>query len=90
MGKRTLEYVRCAHEMTGSSAVAGRRLRLTILTTVRPDGVARVRLETEVGGEATSIEGVSTAPVACVTNGQLEMRLHQLMEELVRGWAVRR
>ncbi|HXV87296.1 MAG TPA: hypothetical protein VD793_11375 [Gemmatimonadales bacterium] len=76
--------------MTGPSAVAGRRVRLTILTTVRAEGPARSRLETEVDGEATSVEGVSSQPVACATNGRLELELHQLIEKLVRGWIARR
>jgi hypothetical protein len=89
-GKRAMEYVRCANQGAGPSAATGRRLRLIIVTTVRADGPGRSRLRTDVVGQATTIEGTSNPPVDCVTNGKLEMRLNQLMGELVRGWAMGR
>ena len=61
-----------------------------ILTTVRADGPTRSRLETEVSGEATAMDGTSSQAVVCVTNGQLELRLHGLVAESVRGKAAGR
>ncbi|HWP38145.1 MAG TPA: hypothetical protein VNL18_11385, partial [Gemmatimonadales bacterium] len=89
MGRQTSEWVRCGHQGAGPSAVSGRRIRLTILTTVRPEGADRSRLETEVTGEATTIEGTSTAPVRCVSTGEIERRLRdEMVRRLTGGRAI--
>jgi hypothetical protein len=88
MGRPTGDWVRCGHQGAGPSAVSGRRIRLRILTSVKPEGAERARAETEVEGDATTIEGASTAPVRCVSTGEIERRLRDELARRLAGGRV--
>jgi hypothetical protein len=79
-GKRTGEYVRCASEGLGPSAVMGHRTELSIVSVLAPAGNGGTILTTEVTGSATRADG-STAPMPCASTGELELRIN----EVVRG-----
>lgn len=72
-GRRVAEYVRCS-EGAGPSAVVGMRTELTIVSTVRSHAAGAL-LETAVSGFARRVDGTSTPPVRCETNGDLERRI---------------
>jgi len=82
-GRRVAEFVRCGHEGAGASAMSAHRIRLSIVSSLKPARGGKTVLQTEVGGSATSIEGTSTAPVRCVSEGQLEQQIHaQVIQRL--------
>ncbi len=73
-GDRTDIYVRCGNQGAGPSAMAAMRIRLSLLTSVRPEGDSRSRLFTEVTGTATPVEGSGGATL-CASTGALEKKL---------------
>lgn len=78
-GKATADLVRCGNQGAGPSAVAGYRIQLTILTTLRSEAAGRTTLITEITGVGESVEGTSTGRVRCVSTGELERRVFQLV-----------
>jgi hypothetical protein len=84
-GKRTSGYVRCGNEGAGPSASSAFRRRLSILSSVHDAGSGRSALTIEVVGFATSVEGTSSDPVRCVTNGTLEQRLRSLVLDTIQS-----
>jgi hypothetical protein len=73
-GDRTDIYVRCGNEGAGASAMSAMRIRLSLLTTVRPEGDTRSRLFTEVTGTANPVEGTG-GTILCASTGALEQKL---------------
>ena len=80
-GRQTLDLVHCGHEGTGPSAVRARRLRLTIVSTLRRLASGATELTTEVSGEATAVDGTSTAAARCGSTGELEQRIAATLAE---------
>jgi hypothetical protein len=78
-GRRTEDWVRCGYEGAGPSAGTQRRLRLSLSTRVSSAPGGRTRLVTELSGTATPVTGTSSGPVRCVTTGQLERRISELV-----------
>lgn len=78
-GKATADLVRCGNQGAGPSAVAGYRIQLTILTTLRSEAAGRTTLITEITGVGESVEGTSTGRVRCVSTGELEHRIYQVV-----------
>ena len=84
-GKRTLDWIRCGNQGAGPSAGGMYRIRLSISSTARAGQDGKTDLVTDVSGTATRMEGTSTGAVACVSTGELEQRIVQVvMEELSR------
>lgn len=77
-GDRTDNYVRCGNQGAGPSAMAAMRVRLSLLTTVRPESDTRSRLFTEVTGTATPVEG-SGGTTLCASTGALEKKLAEAL-----------
>jgi hypothetical protein len=77
-GDRADNYVRCGNQGAGPSAMAAMRVRLSLLTTVRPEGDTRSRLFTEVTGTATPVEGSGSATL-CASTGALEKKLAEAL-----------
>lgn len=75
------DYVRCGNQGAGPSAAGAHRYRLTVLSTLVPLLPDQTRVSIEVGGSATSVEGTSTGAVRCVSTGELERRIHRMLEE---------
>lgn len=78
-GKATADVVRCGNQGAGPSAVAGYRIQLSIVSTLRIEAVDRTALTTEITGVAQSVDGTSTGRVRCVSTGELEHRIYQLV-----------
>ncbi len=78
-GKATADLVHCGNEGAGPSAIAGHRIQLSILTRLRAETGTRTVLTTEISGVAESVEGTSTGRVRCVSRGELEHRIYQLV-----------
>lgn len=80
-GRRTDEYVRCASQNMGPSAVAGYRLELSVVSRVQPSPGGQAAVSTLVTGSASAIDGTSTAPVRCVTTGRLEEQIASMLAD---------
>lgn len=80
-GRRTEEYVRCASQSMGPSAVAGYRLELSVVSRVERSPGGQGAVSTYVTGSASAIDGTSTSPVRCVTTGRLEERIARMLSE---------
>lgn len=68
----TSSFVRCAGTGSGRTSPGGYRVRLAIRSEVRDQADGRALLVTSVAGSGTTVEGTSTAPIRCVSNGELE------------------
>lgn len=79
--RRTAEMVRCGNAGSGASAMSTYRIRLSILTTLRPGAGGGTELSTEVAGSATPVDGTSTGATRCVSTGELERRIAALAAE---------
>lgn len=84
-GRRTSSWLRCGNDGAGASAMSAFRYRLTVLSTVRPGPGARSLVTTEVSGTGTTVEGTSTGPVRCVSTGDLEQRMAEMISAKVAG-----
>lgn len=80
-GRRTDEYVRCASQSMGPSAVAGYRLELSVVSRVESSPGGQAAVSTHVTGSASAIDGTSTAPVRCVSTGGLEERIARMLSD---------
>lgn len=80
-GRRTDEYVRCASQNMGPSAVAGYRLELSVVSRVERSPGGQSAVSTHVTGSASAIDGTSTSPVRCVSTGRLEERIARMLAE---------
>lgn len=69
---RTDRFVRCAGTSGGLTGMGGHRFRLSVASRVQGQIDGRSLLTTMVSGSATTVEGTSTAPSRCVSNGRLE------------------
>lgn len=69
---RTDRFVRCAGTSGGLSGMGSHRFRLSVASRVQGQADGRSLLTTMVSGSATTVEGTSTAPSRCVSNGRLE------------------
>lgn len=81
--RRTQSFVRCAGTGTGLSAAGDYRIRLMISSRVEAQADGRSLLFTSVSGTATTVEGTSTAPIRCVSDGQLEALIASAVAGLV-------
>jgi hypothetical protein len=80
-GRRTIDLVHCGHEGTGPSAVRAMVVRLSIVSTLRRLPSGATELTTEGSGEATAVDGTSTAAARCVSSGELEQRIADTLAE---------
>ncbi len=82
-GTRTAEFVRCGEEGAGPALVNLYRRTLSIVSTVSGNINGKTTVSTEISGYATSVEGTSTGPMRCASNGKLEKRIRTLLNELL-------
>jgi hypothetical protein len=80
-GDRPDRFVRCAGTSGGLSGVGNYRIRLSIASRVQGQIDGRSLLTTMVSGHATTVEGTSTAPSRCVSNGRLEQLIAERTAE---------
>lgn len=80
-GKRTGAYLRCGNEGAGPSAMTGRRHRMTVITSLRPEGTGTV-VTARVEGSATPIDG-SGGTSYCTSTGELETRIMEILHRQV-------
>ncbi|MFN2602171.1 MAG: hypothetical protein ABR582_05380 [Gemmatimonadaceae bacterium] len=81
---RTAEIVRCGNDVAGPSG-GMYRTKLSIATTVQPKIDGTTAISTLIEGYATPAEGTSTDAVRCVSNGKLEKRIRNLLNEKLKG-----
>lgn len=81
--RRTQSFVRCAGTGTGPSAAGDYRIRLMISSRVEAQADGRSLLFTSVSGRATTVEGTSTVPIRCVSDGQIEALIASATASLV-------
>lgn len=80
--RRTASFVRCAGTGSGPTSSGGYRVRLAITSHVRAEADGRSALVTSVAGLGTTLEGTSTAPIRCVSTGDLEGLIASLAQRL--------
>jgi hypothetical protein len=83
-GRAVADLVRCGHQGAGPSAVSGHRITLSIVTSLRAEARDRTTLVTAIRGTAEPVEGTSTSRVRCVSNGDLESRVYQLVAARIK------
>lgn len=82
-GARTDRYVRCATSGAGPGSAGGYRTQLSITSRVQGQADGRTLLTTSVHGTARTVEGTSTAPSRCASNGRVEARIAGMVAELL-------
>jgi hypothetical protein len=80
--RRTGSFVRCGGSGAGSAA-GNYRIRLLVSSRVEGQVDGRSLLLTTVSGMATTVEGTSTAPIRCVSDGQLEELIAGVVADVV-------
>lgn len=78
---RVSDYVRCAFQGAGPSAAGGYRTRLSIMTRLESSTAEWTNVSSQISGTATSVEGTSTDAVRCVSNGNLERLIAQMVAD---------
>lgn len=84
-GARLAEYFDCGTGMTGSPNANNFRLRVSLLTSLKPAANGGTLLQTQASAVGTSMEGASKDPVPCRSRGALEARIASLIGERVGG-----
>ena len=82
-GTRTGDFVRCGEEGAGQALGSMVRRKLSIVTTVHGDANGKTTISTEISGYATPVEGTSTGPLRCASNGRLEKRIRSLVNQII-------
>lgn len=73
-GERTGRFMTCGNDGGGPAAAGQFRIRLNLVTQVRPDGTGS-RTYTRLVGNAASVQGSGSSVVGCVTTGRLEQKI---------------
>jgi hypothetical protein len=73
-GERTGRFMTCGNDGGGPAAAGQFRIRLNLVTQVRPDGTGS-RTVTRLVGTASSVQGSGSSVVGCVTTGRLEQKI---------------
>lgn len=75
------DYVRCAFLGAGPSAAGGYRTQLSIVTRIEGSSSEWTTVSSQISGTATAVEGTSTDAVRCVSNGNLERLIAQMVAD---------
>lgn len=80
-GERLSRFLDCGRSATGPNANS-HRLELEIASRVVALGDGKSRIDTEITGTGTNMEGTSNNRVLCTSNHQLELRIATRVAEL--------
>jgi hypothetical protein len=83
-GQRLSRYLDCGRNATGPNADS-HRLELEIASRVVAVGPGESRIDTEITGTGTNMEGTSNNRVLCTSNHQLELRIASRVREILAG-----
>jgi hypothetical protein len=83
-GQRLSRYLDCGRSATGPNADSY-RLELEIASRVVAVGPGQSRIDSEITGTGTNMEGTSNNRVLCTSNHQLELRIASRVREILAG-----